>query len=144
MGFFPISDSWEGGGCLHFCFSYLFYSILLLLFFKLILDNGLFIVFSYPKISDFGEKIHWLAEGLRNLWKIQRLAYGFWLFVTSTSGLSGKKAKWEENSVLKKINQKVSSVFLLRWCCSRCVYKNISCQYTSYNVIYIIKPRCFA
>jgi hypothetical protein len=40
------------------------------------------------EIYDFGKEIYRLALGLRNLWKIQRLAAEFCFFVNSVSGNS--------------------------------------------------------
>ncbi len=40
-----------------------------------------------PNLCDLHSKVHRLAYRFQNLWKIHRLAYGFFFFVNSTSGL---------------------------------------------------------
>jgi hypothetical protein len=46
-------------------------------------------VISLKEILDFGKENHWLNLGLKNLWKIHRLAYEFCCFVTFNSGQVG-------------------------------------------------------
>ncbi len=39
-----------------------------------------------PNLCDLHSKVHRLACRFQNLWKIHRLAYGFFFFMNSTSG----------------------------------------------------------
>jgi hypothetical protein len=45
-------------------------------------------VIAKKKSRSFGKKNHRLEIGVKNLWKICRLVYGFCFFVTSTSGFN--------------------------------------------------------